>query len=308
MGSLTDSLRTWRRAFKAALPYVRRREYEILQRTHAELIEAVDGLATPAAQARLQTIKPIAAGLSGEVCLFVSFVARPHLKPHVAAHLEHLLAAGIHVVLIANTDLAADDLRIDAQLQACLSGVLVRQNIGFDFGAWAHAWSLCVDRAPWSRLYLVNDSIVGPLNAAHFTRLLERVRSADADVLGLTESLMPRRHLQSYFLVFNAKALRSEVLKGLMGRVLNWPSKSQVIELYEARITALMEPQGLRCMALFPSLWRDPRSSDDTSARWGELVKAGFPYLKARVIARHPNDERIREWLAAAHLDERAPS
>jgi lipopolysaccharide biosynthesis protein len=308
MGWLNDSLRSWRRAFKAALPYVRRREYRALQRIHAELIEAVDGQATPAVQARLQVIKPMAAGLAGELCLFVTFADRPHLKPHVVTHLEHLLAAGIHVVLIVNTDLAADDLRIDPRLQARLDGALVRQNIGFDFGAWAHAWSLGEGAGSWSRLYLVNDSIVGPLNGARFARLLERVRSADADVIGLTESLLPRRHLQSYFLVLNGRALRSEALRGLMRRVLNWPTKSQVIEVYETRVTALLEAQGLRCVALFPSLWNDPRSSDDTSARWGELVDAGFPYLKARVIAGHPNDERIRAWLAAAQLNDRAPS
>jgi len=94
----------------------------------------------------------------------------------------------------------------------------------------------------------------------------------------------------------------------LFRRLLNWPIKSQVIEVYESRLTALLEAQGLRCEALFPSLSNDPLSSDDTSIRWAELVTAGFPYLKTRVIARHPHDERIKAWLASSRVSDRVPS
>jgi lipopolysaccharide biosynthesis protein len=299
MASFTDSLRTLRRSIKAALPYVRRRDHRILQRKHAELIEAVDRLATPAAAARVHMVKAPAQGLTGEVCLFVSFADQPVLKQHVTEHIQHLLAAGIQVLLIVNTDLPEASIAIDPALQGCLSGVLIRQNLGFDFGAWAHALALCDGSERWTRLYLVNDSVFGPLSTAAFGRMIERVRSAKADVMGLTESLAPQRHLQSYFLVFNANALRSETFRALFRRVLNWPSKSQVIEVYEARLTALLEAAGLRCEALFPSLWNDPLSSDDTSIRWAELVAAGFPYLKTRVMAKHAGDKRIEAWLAA---------
>ena len=307
MRSFTESFRTWRRRFKAALPYVRRREFRVLEGKYAELIEAVDRFASPAAQAQLHIAKPVQQGLAGDVCLFVSFAEQPELKPHVAKHIRHLLGAGIQVVLIVNTDLPARSLSLDAELLDRLSGALIRQNTGFDFGAWAHAWSLCEGTERWSRLFLVNDSIVGPLSTADFARMIDRVRCSDCDVVGLTEALAPQRHLQSYFLVFNAAALRSSVLKSLFARMLNWPSKSQVIDLYESRLTSLLAMQGLRCEALFPSLSGDPLSSDDTSLRWAELVRAGFPYLKTRVIARHPQDERIRAWLAARSAAESHP-
>jgi hypothetical protein len=84
----------------------------------------------------------------------------------------------------------------------------------------------------------------------------------------------------------------------------NWPTKSQVIEVCESRLTAIAEADGLRCEALFPNLHADPLSSDDTSLRWAELVQSGFPYLKSRVVARHPDDRRVRAWLRAAGLDQ----
>ncbi len=295
-GSFTDWWRTWRRGLKARMPYVRKREHRVLQRKYAELIAALDGVATPAAQARLHTAKPLARGLSGEVCFFVSHAPEPELKPHVKEHLAQLLAAGISVLLVINTDLDPHRIRIDPALQSVLSGVLIRENTGFDFGAWAHVYALCrengIDTAGWTRLFLVNDSIVGPLDAANFSRMIERVRHSSAAVVGLTESLAPLRHLQSYFLVFNAAALRSAFVQRLWLRVLNLPTKQQVIDVYETRLTALLTEHGLPCEALFPALSGDPLSSDDTSLRWAGLLRAGFPYIKARVLAQLPESQR----------------
>lgn len=297
MATFVDSFRTWRRRLKARMPFVRRREYHVVQRNYAQLIDALDGAASPAAQARLHVAKPLVQPLAGEVCLFVSFAAEPDIKPHVTRHVSHLLDAGIRVVLIFNTDLQPARLAVDPALRERLSGVFVRENIGYDFGAWSQVLALCGDTAGWTRLFLVNDSIVGPLDPRGFERLIARVRGSAADVVGLTEALAPARHLQSYFLVLNPRALNHPALRRLFDRVLNWPSKSQVIDVYESRLTALAEAQGLRCEALFPSLSGDPLSSDDTSLRWDALVRSGFPYLKTRVIDNHPDDPRIRALL-----------
>ncbi len=299
MSTFDENFRTWRRRLKASLPYVRRREHRVLQRKYAELIEAIDAKASPASDAGLLWIKPLPAGLEGEVCLFVTFADQPRIKPHALEHLAALVAAGLRVVVIVNTDIVVDRLTIDGALLDRASGVVIRQNIGFDFGAWAHVLTFCGDTTPWTRLFLINDSIVGPLNESDFGRLLERIRNSGADVVGLTEALAPVRHLQSYFLVFGARALQGGAVRRIFGRMRNWPTKMQVIDLYESRLTALFEAEGLRCEAVFPSLSGDPLSSDDTSVRWAELVRQGFPYLKTRVIAAHPHDSRIEAWLAA---------
>lgn len=302
MVSLTDRWRSWRRRAKAAMPYVRRREYRVLERIHAELIEAVDGLATPASAARLIALKPFAGHLCGDVALFVSHVDRPALKPHVVRHVQRLLAAGIHVLLILNTDLPAEQIAVDADLLGRLDGLWVRENLGFDFGAWAHVLQACGDTTPWSRIFLVNDSIVGPLDDKAFATLVERVRASRADLVGLTEGLAPKRHLQSYFLVLQRRALQSAALRALFARMRNWPTKGQVIDVCERRLTAIAEADGLTCEALFPNLSGDPLASDDTSLRWAELVESGFPFLKSRVIAARAADPRVREWLRASGL------
>lgn len=295
---LFEDWRRWRRALKAALPYVRRREHRLLLRKYAALIEAVDGAATPAAQARLRVRKALAVPLTGDVCLFVSHATQPLLKAHVIGHIEHLLAAGWQVVLIVNTDHDADAFTIDPAFAQRLSAVLLRQNMGFDFAAWAHGLALCGPRDGWGRLLLVNDSVVGPLDASAFTRLMAQLRASPADAIGLTESLAPQRHLQSYFLAFNAAALRHPAWQAFFARVLNWPDKSQVIDVCETRLTALLNAAGLRCEALFPARGDDPLSSDDTSLRWQALIDAGFPYIKTRVLDTLGADDRARHRVA----------
>ena len=297
--SFTDVFRSWRRNAKALMPYVRRREYQILLRRHSDLIDGLGWDALPATAARIHAIKPVSQAVDGEVCLFVSHASQPRLKPHVVAHIEQLLRVGVKVVLILNTDLAADAFVCDAGLHQRLTGLFVRENTGFDFAAWAHVYLLCEGRDRWTRLFLVNDSIVGPLNASHFDRVIERIRNATADVVGLTENTAPVRHVQSFFLVFNAAALRHPVVQRIFLRMLSLPTKDQVIDVYELRLTRILTQNGLRCEALFAPLSADPHSSNDTSFRWDRLIRDGFPYIKTSILDKPANDARITALVPA---------
>ena len=228
----------------------------------------------------------------------MSYAPHPDLKPHVVAHISRLLDAGFAVVLTVNTDLPPQSIQIPTALAQRLSGVLIRENTGFDFAAWAHTYALCAARgiyaAKWTRLLLVNDSIVPSSNQTHFNLMLERLRASPAALVGLTESLLPQRHLQSYFLVLNQQALGNAFVQRRLQSVLSFPTKSQVIDVYETRWPGLLQAQGLRCEALFPALTSDPLSSDDTSLRWAEMLQHGFPYIKTRVLEKLSTTERAR--------------
>lgn len=292
----------WRRKIKAAAPFVRRREYRIVERKYASLIQATNGLATPASSARFCIRNAVAEDLSGEICLFVSHAAQPTLKSHVVNHLNYLLDADIKVVLIINSDLAANEFRIDPDLEARLSGIMVRENIGFDFGAWAHAYSL-LNRSRWARLFLINDSIVGPLDRDSFDKMLARIKNSSADFLGLTECLAPTRHLQSYFLVFNRTALLSPAFNRVMQGTLNFPDKGQVVDVYEINLTQRLRNEGLRAEALFPALSDDFHNSNDTSSRWDRLLNFGFPYIKTRIIQDFPSHPLVKIARAQGRVD-----
>jgi lipopolysaccharide biosynthesis protein len=289
-----DTFRRVRKAVKAHLFYVRRREFRILSERHEALIAAFTVDSRLATDAEVVLLKAPEASLAGEICLFVTHATTTELKPHVRAHLESLADAGFAVVLIANTDLDRRSLRIDSALLARLAGCLVRENVGFDFAAWGHAYSLGKGLPHCSRLLLVNDSVVGPLSKSSFTALIERLRRTDADMVGLTENRTPRRHLQSYFLAFGPRALASEAFRRAFLGLRSLPTKELVIDAYETSLTRQLERSGLSAVALFPPLYDEPRSGDDTTTRWRELIDAGFPFVKASLLrsSRHSDDVR----------------
>ena len=293
---LRHALRRWRRTLKSRLPYVRRREHARLAHKYAALADAV-GLGTRRAdEARIVVRQPVTGPLRGEVCLFLSHHGGPALKPHVQRHLEHLLGHGIEVVLILSADDPQAAVALDDALAARLRGVFVRENIGYDFAGWAHVHGLV---APWlqaSSLYLVNDSVVGPLDAPRFRALIERVRASPADMIGLTEALQPMPHLQSFFLVFRRRVLERGELARFFDGVLCFADKATVVDVYEMRLTQRMRAAGYRCEALFPALSLDPYSANDTWFRWSELLDRGFPYVKASVLREFGAHPRLREF------------
>jgi lipopolysaccharide biosynthesis protein len=296
-----DAFRRLRKAVKAHLPYVRRREYRLLAERHEALIAAFTTEARAATDAQVAVPKAPEPSLAGEICLFATFAPTPELKPHVRAHVESLARAGFAVVLVANTDLDLRSLRLDPALLDRLSGCIVRENVGFDFGAWAHAYGLGRGFPQCSRLLLANDSVIGPLDERAYATLMGRLRASDADLVGLTENRTPQRHLQSYFLAFGPRALASQVFRRAFAGMRSLPTKELVIDAYETSLTRQLERAGLRAEALFPPLYDEPRSGDDTTSRWRELLDAGFPFVKASLLRDPRRAEAVRA-VVPAHL------
>jgi lipopolysaccharide biosynthesis protein len=174
---------------------------------------------------------------------------------------------------------------LGAELLDRLAGAYVRENVGFDFGGWGHGWALGGGFPGATRLLLVNDSIVGPLGRKGFAALLDRLRTSPADVVGLTQNFVPHPHLQSFFLSIGQRALATPVLRAVFDGMHALPTKELVIEAYEAALTRQLVAAGLSVAALFPPLYDDPRSANDTLIRWRELIDAGFPFVKASLLA-----------------------
>jgi lipopolysaccharide biosynthesis protein len=318
VGSEKDSLRIRYKAFRKKLlaltPFIRRKRHERivarvdrylqLERKANEsmgyLFFAPPRLATTA---RYVMRVPIRQPGTDELCLFVTHSPNRHLKPHVIDHVNALLDAGIAVILIANTDLDPSSLEISPEFAARLHGCMIRENVGYDFAAWAHAYSLIDPATIRRRLYLINDSIVGPLDGAAYQLLLQRVREAHADFVGLTCNPDSHEHLQSYFLVFNDRLLHSETYDRFMRGVFNLPSKQNVVDCYEIWLTPFLVQQGFKGFAVFPNLASDPPPRrNDTLYSWRQLIDAGFPFIKSSLLIEPATAEEARALLPSRYL------
>jgi len=233
-----------------------------------------------------------------ELCLFVTHAPTASLKPHVIDHIEALLKANVAVVLVANTDVDLSALQIPSELEARLSGVVVRENVGYDFAAWSHVYSIIDPTRVRRRLYLVNDSIIGPLDHVAYNNMLERVRKSQADLVGLTCNPDPHEHLQSFYLVFNERVLRSPIFDKFMRNVVNMPRKESVVTSYELWLTPYLLRNGFTAEALFPNIATyAPPTRNDTLSHWRELMDAGFPFIKSAVLTESKEADEARRIL-----------
>ena len=222
-----------------------------------------------------------------EVCRFVSYAPGSEMPPHSLFHARAWAGAGFHVVIVLNTS----DFQASPNLQelAFASGILIRENKGYDFGAWASALGQIPAVRTASVVTLANDSMYGPLDT--FDRMVDRVREMDADVIGATESLEFGRHFQSFLLFFKPRALNSGAFWKFWAGV---RAGGRIIAVYRYELSLLraMERAGLRCTALFPSSDR----RNPTLTRWRSLIDEGLPYLKIALLRDNLFKVDLRGW------------
>ncbi len=268
--------------------------------------------------------------LGPRVALFVHFDPGGIVRRHVLDYLAALRDVGLSVAFVSNSGTLSDDSMAAARaLCAC---VLVRRNIGYDFGAMREALQrLGLPRPETEFVVIANDSVYGPLRPLQET--LARVDFAKADLWGATESWQQRYHLQSFFLVAGRAAMSSAAWRDFWRSVRPVRSKYWVVSRYEVGLTQQLLAAGLRCAALWP--YRDLVQRIDTSvltsdteapvdpfadarrihasrishaaaARlplnptaelWRELLQAGFPFIKRELLRDNPvRVQDIADW------------
>ena len=186
--------------------------------------------------------------LGPRLVLFMHFDSRGVVRQQLLDYMRDLKENGRDIAFVTNSG----KLRPEAMLalRELCAAVIIRRNIGYDFGAWADAiHELGLPRADTEELILVNDSVFGPL--LPLGDVLRRLDYNKMDIWGLTESWQVRYHLQSFFLGFGPAALRSETFAKFWGNVRPVPAKSYIVRTYEIGFTQAMVKGGLRCGALW---------------------------------------------------------
>jgi Rhamnan synthesis protein F len=260
--------------------------------------------------------------LGERVALFTHFDRRGRLADHVIAYVRELQATGFAIVFITNSGrLPKNSL---ALLQPFCCAVVMRHNVGYDFGAVREVLALLeLPRLETEQLLIANDSVYGPL--LPIANMMARVDFDKADVWGTTESWQYRYHLQSYFLLAGRRALTSPAWQTFWRGVRQVSSKQWVIARYEVGLTQTLLEAGLRCRSLWsyhelldktknvsatdesnPSI-SDPLEQmrvnatqriraaaaggvplNPTCELWRQLLLAGFPFLKVELLRKNP--------------------
>jgi hypothetical protein len=266
------------------------------------------------------------------VALFVHFDKRGQVGDHVLAYVRTLYNNGFSVIFVSNSGRNRPDCL--SALKPLCRAIVIRRNVGYDFGAIRDALELFgLPRHNTQRLLIANDSVYGPLRSLE--PMLARADFVKADLWGATDSWQHRYHLQSYFLLVGSKALAHPAWARFWHQVRPVSSKRWVVAHYEIGLTQKLLSAGLRCRALWPycelvdqvvseQLGGEPKLApqDDpmmqmrllatrrlrtaiahraplnpTADLWRQLLQAEFPFLKVELIRENPSGvPDVADW------------
>ena len=260
-----------------------------------------------------------------KVAVFIHFDGQGEVRDYTLQYVRALHAAGLSVLFVTNSG----KLKPAAleRLKPYCAGVLVRRNIGYDFGAMREGLEyLGLPRANTEMVVIANDSIYGPFGPLNET--IARIDFSKADFWGATDSWMERYHIQSYLVAAGPKVLASKAWRDFWKGVRPVKAKSWVVFKYEVGLTQAIVRGGFAVDALWryhdlirsvnTAFLMEPRKDlpqsaepmlsmrfihahrirhntatrthlNPTSDLWRQLIQAGFPFIKRELLRDNPS-------------------
>ena len=238
------------------------------------------------------------------VCLFVSFAPDGQLLPYTLHYLARLKASGFQTVLILNQ---VGHHRLPPEALDLARIVMLRDNLGLDFGAWRDAAARFPSVWQAETLLFTNDSIVGPFDG--FESMIDQIAARSAPVFFLTESDFAAQHFQSFFWGLKGVGVQNPVIQAFLSSVRDVQDKAATIFLYEVFLRQVCEElAGLDAFCLFPLAQLSGVDSDirqtfnPTHHLWRELLRAGFPFIKADFCRKNATGTDAVAWLSEIAL------
>ena len=149
-----------------------------------------------------------------KLAVFIHFSSSDSLKPYERFFLSSLINEGYELHIISNSPLSPPSQKWCSEIGASLT---LRNNDGFDFGAYTDFFSARKNLKDIDYLLLANNSFYGPIGKLPSPEVLLK----DCDLFGWY--LHPRvgripAHLQSYFLLFGPNVIKSGELEKYFSR------------------------------------------------------------------------------------------
>lgn len=237
--------------------------------------------------------RPLPNPANRNCCLFVGLLREDgRFAPHALAYMMALKEQGFHIYGLGVSLTSPKEGKDPGE--AFCDGFAARANDGHDFALWAAALRKHPEIWRAETLLFANDSMIP--KESSLGPLFNQLSASPYDVTGLTDSTIGRRHLQSYFIHLNQKALKSQTVHKFWDSVLAWQDKSRIIALYEIGMTSKLTHAGLTCGPLYETDGNRGNWHHNPSIHcWRELIKRGFPFVKTQIIKDATADGSILE-------------
>jgi hypothetical protein len=189
----------------------------------------------------------VAPARGGDYAIVVKY-ARFGLDDGVAGLVAALSRQGVNVILVCNGQPLPEQLD---RLRPDAHRVLVRRNIGRDFGAYRAA-TLLLEREGLvpDRLLYFNDSVIY-LDGPELDRLIAALRQSPAGMLGAFENHETRHHLGSFTFCHAADVVADPAVRRFWRRYRAYSLRPHAILRGEIRLTTLVKSRGHRLDVIY---------------------------------------------------------
>ena len=226
-------------------------------------------------------------------CIFVHFDKDAIIPEDCIYHIEKL-AEYCDIYFVSSCEklaVTSDEIK---KITPLCKQILIRKNIGYDFGCWSHVIrDNYSDLCEYQGVLLCNDSNWGPMN--DFSDTFEKIKmhSSDADFFGLTSSITPSWHLQSFFILYSQRVFCSSYFKQHWFNIGVMRSKYEIVVNYEVNWSGRLKRLGFKGMSLYGD--NSSLAENRTHMHWDILLKSNYPYLKKELLRDNPLMVNLKE-------------
>ncbi len=228
------------------------------------------------------------------LCLFSHFDKYNCIDAYVLVYLEGLLEQGYDIVFISTAEnLAPSEVK---KVSTLCRDVIIKENKGYDFGAWQTALTYLADELNrYDSLLLCNDSVYAPL--FDLNEMFSKMHG-HYHFWGITDSYEVSHHIQSYFMVFSKEVIHSRVFEQIWENYKVYKNKRNIILQYEIGISRKLLKEGFSMGAYCPFVsLQSTMVCNATHYHWDELIeKFNCPILKIELLRDNPQNLDIANW------------
>jgi len=209
------------------------------------------------------------------LCLFASYFSRRDIPYYITIYLNELKKYYGDIIFLTSEKHLSE--KSNEFLKGENISYLLVENRGFDFGQWYQAIQK-VNLEKYDRLVLVNDSCILFRSLNEFTYW---AANSHANVKGITGSDAIYPHIQSYFLVFDKKAMLLAKAYFEKNKILE--TISEVISTYEVGLSKYLKENGMQLAAFIDNNGYSGEFSPYYMCVDYHLSK-GIPMIKKKII------------------------
>lgn len=213
------------------------------------------------------------------------------IDDYVVNYLTELKKLGSDILFVSTSE---NMLESEAnKISSLCCQVIIKQNIGYDFGAWRTGIEIMSDKLrQYEQLILCNDSVYAPL-----FDLNEMFKQMDRkfDFWGITDNYQHKHHIQSYFMVFSRKVFLEKYFLDFWKNIKVFKHKESIVRNYEIGLTKLIRNKKHIYGAYCPSSFGDKKNS--THYYWKKLIlEQKAPIIKIELLRDNPTKTDISDW------------